>query len=143
MLGFLFKTHCLSFYGAEMWHNKHASLGAFKSAGISFHKAIKRILKISYRESNHTACELIDCLVFKHFINSKIFSFAFQIVNSKSECIAPHKEYLLNCSELFRDVERIALTEYGIENVFENDLDAIRSRIKFLQDREDRYIREE
>ena len=108
MLGYLFKTRCLSFFGAEMWHDTHASIGAFRSIAISYHKAIKRILKMSYRESNHTACEFMQCLVFKHFVNTKIISFAFQIMNSKSACLMHHRAYLETSSTLLINVERLA-----------------------------------
>ena len=63
----LFKQYCLQFYGCEMWFSSAGS--CLKQFGIGYHKAIKKILKLSYHESNHYACQEAQLLTFKHYIN--------------------------------------------------------------------------
>ena len=138
MLGFLFKTHCLSFYGAELWHDKSYSLGRFNDFSINYHNAIKQILKLPTYESNHVACESMDWLTCKHFINHKIIAFALQVWKSQSTSVFYHRAYLLNNSRLLNDAKWLGLG-YDIPNVFDNDIDAIKSRILFTQKHELRH----
>jgi hypothetical protein len=140
---FLFKSHSLDYFGADLWSNLKDSIGAFKHAAINYHKAIKMILKLPFRSSNHDACDIANSLTFEHFINSKIISFGFQILNSKSPCLYPHLAYLKHNSQFKSEIEFIAYKKYNISNVFENDLDAIKARISRVQNNEPRYIRPE
>jgi hypothetical protein len=140
---FLFKSHCLDYFGAQQWSNFNKSIGAFKHAAINYHKALKIIHRLSFRSSNHDVCEQSQTLTFKHLINLKLFTFAFQLMNSKSQCILPHIAYLKYNSMFVREVQFVARSVYNIENLFSNDIDAIKSRILFIQAREDRYRRDQ
>ena len=52
---FLFKQYCLQFYGSELWIGSGGASGALKQFAIGYHKAIKKLLNLSYHESNHFA----------------------------------------------------------------------------------------
>ena len=90
------------------------SLYTFRDASISYHTAIKRIVKLPSRDSNHTACDFIDCL--------PIVSFGFQILNSNRACLLHHMSYLLSSSKIIADIINIDKVDYGVEAVFNNDL---------------------
>lgn len=134
----LLKSYCLSFYGTELWYNNFKCAQLLKQFSVAYHKSIKRILKISTHSSNHEACEISDMFTFKHFVNFKKISFMYRILNSRSCCIAKFKNYLKSESFAMKDVLKILRDEYGLETFMENDLDAIKSRIKFVQLREER-----
>jgi hypothetical protein len=138
---YLFKSHCLDYFGSQLWSNQTGSIGAFKRASINYHKAIKMILKLSFRSSNHDACDVANSLTFKHLINTKTISFAFQLVHSGSPCLYPHMSYLKHNSLFISEIKCNAFKSYNIEDLFNNDLDAIKSRISFVQNREPRFIR--
>ena len=142
MISYLFQAHCMSFYGSELWYDNDKSLGAFRTVEINYHKAIKRMQNLSYRESNHVACEALNMLTFKHLINKKMISFAFQVLRSRSLCLFSHIPYLKYYSQFISKVKSKAYKDYGIEELFENDMDAIKSRIYYVQCREDRYVRQ-
>ena len=67
---FLFRQYCLQFYGSELWFGGNVSQTVFKQFNIGFHKAIKKILELSYHESNHFACEQANILMFSHMLPS-------------------------------------------------------------------------
>ena len=89
-------------------------------------------------ESNHVVCEYTGLPNFKHLINWKNISFAFSLMYSESLCVSRHKCFLFHDSELFKAVRRNFQINYEIINVFDNDLDAIKARIGFVQAREER-----
>ena len=66
---FLFRQFCLQMYGCELWFNGSYSKTLLKGFDVGYHKAIKKILNMSYHESNHYACQDAQVFTFKHFIN--------------------------------------------------------------------------
>ena len=136
LLGFLFKSFCSSFYGSELWYNDYGSSKEFKNIGISYHKSIKKMLGQSSREHNHPACNEMRLPLFKHFHYKKMVSFYFNLINSPSPCIMPLKSYL-KTSSLFNSYVYSKFSEiYDIQNLLDNDIDAIFSRITFVQNNE-------
>ena len=77
---FLFKQYCLQWYGSELWCSDRCSGFPLKHFEIGYHKAIKKILNLSYRESNHYACQEARVLTFNHFINKCKIMNAFRIL---------------------------------------------------------------
>ena len=55
---------------------------------------------------------------------------------SSSPCFIMHTIYFLKFSEYFKFISNNFWNEYDIMNLLDNDLDAIYSRIKFVQNRE-------
>ena len=136
ILLFLFNKLCTSFYGAELWHSHHGSRTEFHNLEVTYHKALKRVLGVSYYEKNHIVCYYSNTLLFKNFMNTKMISFLFHIRNSNSPCILPIKKFILYKSEFSKNIKTIFKNEYCLENILSNDLDAIKSRVEFVQSRE-------
>jgi hypothetical protein len=128
ILKFLFEACCTSFYGAELWYDMNTSDKQFKAFGVAYHKAIKRMKNLPPWESNHDTCEQAGLSIFKHFINKKIMLFWFSVIYSKSPCIAP----------LLDKINRLFFKQYNIVNLLDNDVDAIISRINFVETHEPR-----
>ena len=138
ILIYLFKSYCLSFYGIALWYDLKGCSQSFKSIGISYHNAIKRFLNMSNRASNHEACNACNLFVFSHFVNSNIFRYIFSLHMSRSPCLSRIKGYLIFHSRLSIRAREIANKVYGVVNLLDNDIDAILSRVNFVQSREDR-----
>ena len=49
----LFKQFCLQIYGAELWFGACGYKSNLKEFSVAYHKAIKKIIGLSYHESNH------------------------------------------------------------------------------------------
>ena len=62
--------------------------------------------------------------------------FYFNIAKSNSPCIVPLKDYLLNSSKFSINLQDAFRSVYSIQNLLDNDLDAIKSRIMFVQNHE-------
>jgi hypothetical protein len=134
---FLFKSHCMSMYGAELWYDIKGSRSFFNSFAINYHKCIKKMIGSPWRESNHVVCERTCLPLFKHFINWKNITLAFNLLNTKSVCMGRHKCFLIHDSVMFKVIKKNFYENYLIEDVFDNDIDAIKARIGFVQEREE------
>jgi len=138
ILIYLFKSFCLSFYGSQLWHKK-GSLYCMNSISISYHKAIKKILGVSSREGNHRVCGLCNLYTFNHLVNRNIIGFSYKLMKSDSPCIYPYKYFIKNYSAINRDTTELAIRVYDLVSLFDNDFEAIESRIKFVQNREEAF----
>lgn len=138
ILIFLFKSYCMSFYACELWDSLKYCSSEFKSLCVNYHLAVKMIVKKKWFHSNHAACEEAGLPIFKHFLNSKLISFAFNLKTAKSRCLSPYKCFIINESYFINRIKNIFRQDYQIENVLNNDLDAIKSRIVFIERREPR-----
>ena len=107
ILCFLFRSYCTNFYAAELWFNKEKSSKELDTISITYHKALKRILGLSKWDNNHNACEMTGFPIFKHFINSKLISFLFSIIKSKSPCLTTLKEYFKHDSFILKYTQEI------------------------------------
>lgn len=119
-----------------MWLSSANCSQILKQFSIGYHKAIKKIFNFSNRESNHNICKLADLFVFDHFLNSlKISTFHRLMLNP---CKFVHKNMIsFKRGKFFRTIDDILKNNYGIRNVLENDIDALKSRILFVQNLED------
>jgi hypothetical protein len=133
VMKFLFESHAMSFYGSELWYDTSGCKNDFKVLGITYHKAVKKMKKFPWRESNHYTCNTAGLPVFKHLINRKVISFLTNILNTSSICMMPLKAYYKYDSQISKCVNETFSNEYGLDNALDNDLDAIKSRIKFVQ----------
>ena len=79
---FLFRQLCLQIYGCELWFDGSYSKTLLNGFAVGYHKAIKKIMNLSYHESNHYACQEGQVFIFKHFINKcKIISALRMLMN--------------------------------------------------------------
>ena len=142
LLLFLFNSYCTSFYGIELWHSKSFCVTEYHNQEVIYHKSIKKMLKVSFRESNHAVCMETSLPIFRHFHNWRMISFYFNIARSNSPCILPLKNYLLHDSSFSLNIREIFASVYSIQNLLDNDLDAIKSRIMFVQNHEPNSMEE-
>ena len=132
---FLFK-YCLSFYSATNWYNLDNCKTAFKTLQTLYHKHIKRILRVNKRYSNHIACKEANIHTFPHLINIKVMNHMRKFVFSNNSCCKQLKYYFQFNSIIVKMFIDKFEREYGISDIFNNDLDALHSRVKFTEDRE-------
>ena len=66
-------------------------------------------------------------------MNPKMLKFLFWCSESSSPCFMMHNTYFLKFSKYFAFISNKFWNEYEIINLLDNDLDAIYSRIKFVQ----------
>ena len=132
----LFQSHCTSFYGAELWMDRKGSNRNFKYLAVSYHAALKKILKLPKHFSNHLACKMLGVMTFEHMINFKCLKFFNWLVVNDSLCFSSFKYHFIHNSYMKRQLDKLFLDTYDIVNILENDKDALVSRIFFIQDRE-------
>ena len=136
ILSFLFNSYCTSFYGSETWYNFISKSRTFNKIKICYHKALKKIAGMTPWHSSHEACFLVGVYTFDHFLSIRILSLLFRIINSESNCLANLKYYFKLNSFLHRNVKEHFLMTYGVENVIDNDFEAIKARVGFVYARE-------
>ena len=93
----LFQHFCIQFYGCKLWFQNGKALTALKQFGIGYHKAIKKILGLSYHESNHFACQEASLLMFSHLLNKVMFTSALRIFNKPCSFIYKSMDFLRVC----------------------------------------------
>ena len=133
---FLFKQYCLQIYGSELWFSDCCSASPLKHFEIGYHKAIKKILNLSYHESNHYACQEAQVLTFQHFINKSKIMNALRILKRPCNFISKLNDYFSLSSVFFYHVYDILEKVYNLDSLLHNDIDAIMSRIVFIQNHE-------
>ena len=131
---YLFKQYCLQWYGTELWIGNNKS--AYKQFEIGYHKAIKKILKVSTHESNHYVCQEASLYTFEHFINKQKILSSLRYINKPCIFIEKILSFLTVSSFFFRDVYSMLNTNYELDSLTDNDRDAIMSRISFVQNHE-------
>ena len=136
---FLFRTYCMSFYGCETWYNTYGCSAQLKELAISYHKAIKRLHGIPYRTSNHDICDESNLLTFKHYLSQRLLDFVFRI--RRSSFLGHLNYFLLRKSALISGVTARFREIYEVDNILDNDLQALKARIKFISDHEPRFVR--
>ena len=57
--------------------------------------------------------------------------------NCSSPCVTANKFYFMNNSAIKHRIDQMFYEKYQIENIDDNDIDAIISRMKFVQYREE------
>ena len=132
----LFKQYCLQLYGAELWFGNRNAKGNFKQFSVGYHKAVKKLIGVSYHESNHYACQEAQILMFDHYVFSLKVNFLFRLYRHPCEFIRKNMHFLLISSVFFNEVNAFASVKYSIDSIFDNDEDAIFARICYIQNHE-------
>ena len=138
VLTYLFKAYTSSFYACELWCGKYNRERMFKKISVGYHKAIKRLCYLPIWSSNHLACELIGVDIFNHLQAKRMVGYAFRVFSSKSKSLECMKYYFRYHSYFFNCVSEVFYKYYDLDNVFDNDLDAVLARIDFVQRSEPR-----
>ena len=134
ILLYLFKQYCLQWYGAELWLGDNKS--AFKQFAIGYHKAIKKILKVSTHESNHYVCQEAGLYTFEHFVNKQKILTGLRYINRPCIFIEKVLSFLTISSFYFKDIYNTLENSYDLDSLIGNDKDALISRICFVQNHE-------
>ena len=133
---YLFKQYCLQMYGADLWFGDKRCKVALKQFAIGYHKAIKKLIGVSYHESNHYACQQAHLLTFEHFLNSLKIQFMFRLNMSPCLFIEKAMKYLRVSSVFFKEVAEVSANKYQIDDLLENDRQAVVSRVSYVQNHE-------
>lgn len=133
---FLFKAYCMSFYSSTNWYSLENCKKSFNTLATLYHKHIKKIYKVNKYHSNHIICKEANILTFKHFISTKILNFVINLVNGKNNCLKQLKYYFMNDAITINKFKKYFEENYNISNIFENDLDALHSRIQYVEKNE-------
>ena len=134
---FLFKQYCLQFYGSELWFGPLESKQALKLFGIGYHKAIKKVLQLSMHESNHFACQEAGLMTFNHFLNKMKICSLMRFILRPCDFIRNLLNFMQISSVMVQDVSCVLRKIYDIYSLFDNDIEAIISRILFVQRNEE------
>ena len=137
----LFRSYCLSFYGAEVWLNNKDCKGLLQQFAVGYHKAIKKILGTSYHESNHYVCEVAKLHTFENYINKIRIMFQYRLLQRPCKVILKNYNFFKNTSYFATDINNLLRSKYQIENLIINDKDAVLARIQYVQNHEPQHIR--
>lgn len=136
----LLHSFCLGWYGAELWTSSSGCSAALRQFSVAYHNAIKKIIGVTTRSSNHVACNHVNMPTFKHLLNRKLLGFMFFLKKCSSPCFSKFKYQFMNHSLFVKEFNIIFYREYNLINILDNDKDALLARISFVQSRED-YLR--
>ena len=94
------------------------------------------MLGLSSHESNHYACQEASALIFKHLINKIKILAVLRHFNSPCMFIKKTFYYFSMTSKFLFEIRNICLDIYDIEMLFQQDKDAVISRIAYVQNHE-------
>jgi hypothetical protein len=136
MMAYLLRSFCLPMYGADLWLNYSNCSQIINQLRVGYHKAIKKIYNVSYRESNHVICNETGFLTFDHLINYVKLNSMFRILIKP--CRFVQKNIIpLSRGILSRNLCGIFKNVYGVVDIYNNDICALKARIWRVQNCED------
>ena len=89
-------------------------------------------------ESNHVAFELVKVDLFKHLQAKRMYKFCRSMCKSNCALLKKLKYYFNFNFVIKKSVENIFLMKYNVNRVFDNDFNAVLSRIDYVQRNEPR-----
>ena len=107
-----------------------------RNLSVAYHYAVKRLLGLPNYFSNHYACSLLGRLKLRHFMHLTMLRFCIWVVNTNSHCYVKYRRYFVSSSLFFILTTEIFLTEYGVRNIIDHDIYALRARIELVQNNE-------
>ena len=132
----MFSQYCLQFYGAELWFYNRHSKGNLKQFSVGYHKAVKKILGLSYHESTHYACQEAKLYTFEHLVNKFKILFVMRLICSPCNFIRNLLSFLTVSSVLYNEICELLWCKYDVDSLEDNDKAAIMSRISYVQNHE-------
>ena len=133
----LFDSLCMSLYGLDTIYDVKNCSASLRKLGVSYHYALKRLLGFPKHESNHYTCALLEKMTFQHFMKFQKTKFLFWMQSSSSPCLVGLKNYMIKFSAYANGITKSWSNLYDVRGVLDNDLCALRSRIFYVQNRED------
>ena len=133
---YLFKQFCIQFYGADLWFYDKKCKQALHQLAVGYHKAIKKLLGVSTHESNHFVCQESSLFTFEHLLNKLKLFLILRVFNDPCAFIEKTLNFLVLSSVLLNEIRDIFIHNYEIELLFEQDREALISRIVYVQSHE-------
>ena len=133
---YLFKQFCIQFYGADLWFYDKKCKQALHQLTVGYHKAIKKLLGVSTHESNHFVCQESSLFTFEHLLNKLKLFLILRVFNDPCAFIEKTLNFLVLSSVLLNEIRDIFIHNYEIELLFEQDREALISRIVYVQSHE-------
>ena len=117
----------------EFWGNLYKSKETLKLFSIAYHKAIKKILSVSYKEHNHPICKITNNLTFDHLINKIILKFVFKLYKKPCKFVYKCYSFLKDHSNILNETNEILKSKYNVlTSILENDINAVIARIYYV-----------
>ena len=138
VLFYLFRTYSMSFYGINLWVDQNLSNNSLRKIATVYHKGVKRIAGKLPWDSNHEACSIVKVNLFKHLLTKRILSHYIAMITSNNYVFRALRYYLICSSELGKCIANIFSKEYGVKNFRENDIDAVKARVDYVERNEPR-----
>ena len=133
---FIFKQFCIQFYGGDMWFYDKKSKSALQQFAVGYHKAIKKLLGVSTHESNHFVCQEASLFTFEHLLNKMKLFTLLRVFTAPCAFIQKIFRFLTISSVFLSEIRDLLIEKYDVELLFEQDRDAIVSRMIFVQNHE-------
>ena len=133
---FLFNQFCIQFYGADVWFYNEKCKHSLHQFAVGYHKAVKKLLGLSTHESNHFACQEASLLTFEHLLNKIKVLTVIRLFNNPCVFIEKILSFLMLSSVCLNEIRDTFLNRYEVECIFEQDRNAIMSKIFFMQNHE-------
>ena len=87
--------------------------------------------------SNHEACFITGLPILRHLITLRILKFYISFTNyTSNNCIGNLKYYMLFHSNLRKYLYSFFSEIYGVSDILNNDLSALKARISYVQNNE-------
>ena len=135
---YLFKTYTTSFYGSNVWIEQDLSDNLLRKLSVVYHNAVKRVAGMAPWNSNHLACEKVGVNIFRHLITKRLLNFYHSLMLSKNRIFESLKYYFMFNSELKNRVSNRFRDIYGVENLGQNDKNALLARVDYIERTEPR-----
>ena len=136
-LNFLFNSFCLPDYGLSLWNMKELkSKQIFKSFNIGYSNALKKMIGVPKYSSSHDAAEMCNQFLLKHHVALLQARFIKRSLLVQNEIFKLCNFYLKQ-GYLHNSIEGCFKEVYGV-NIYDNQLDVLKSRIMWMQRHEPR-----
>ena len=135
---YLFNSFCTPQYGLALWCSKNIFVKQnFRAFHIAFCKSLKKIIGCPLYSSNHVVAEICQQLLLNHRVTQIQTKYLNRLINSKHEIVLINN-YFVKHGRLAKHLMEILKQKYHV-NLYDNDIDAIISRIQWMQANE-QYI---
>ena len=134
---FLYKAFT-SFYAIELWYDNLINRNKFRKVEICYHKCVKKVAGLNVWDSNHLACSIVGVPVFRHLLAWSCLSLYNRMFKTRSPCVSRFRYFYRYRSLMSSRVRELFRSIYNINEIFDNDLAAIKSRINYIERNEPR-----
>lgn len=129
---YLFNSYCAPQYGLSLWCSKNIFIKqSFRAFHIAFSKSLKRIVGFPMYSSSHVVAEICHQLLLNHRVIQIQTKYLNRLIKSNHEIVILNN-YFVKQGRLANHILEILKQKYQV-NLYENDIDAVISRIHWVQ----------